>query len=139
MVLSHFLSHPVRVTLSAAKLLCAVHLFETHGYQVSSTIGPSMMPTFSVDGDWIAADMSHTRNRRNALRVGDLILYRIPLDDGNGIKRLVGMPGDFVSVGTPGERGAEKMIQVGIHFTSTSTYLTIAISGTQRSLLDRGR
>lgn len=112
MVLSHFLSHPVRLTLSTLKCLCFFHLIQSHGLQLSATVGPSMVPTFSVDGDWIAADMTHARNRKGALRIGDLVLYRIPLDDGNGIKRLVGMPGDYVSVGTPGERGAERMIQV---------------------------
>lgn len=111
-MISHFLGHPFRVTIGTIKFLCAFHLLQSHGIQLSSTIGPSMMPTFAVDGDWIAADMSHARNRKGALRVGDVVLYRIPLDDGNGVKRLVGMPGDYVSVGTPGERGADKMIQV---------------------------
>lgn len=112
MVLSHFLSNPVRVTVSVFKALCTFHLIQTHVIQLSATIGPSMVPTFSVDGDWIAADMTHARNRRSALKHGDLVLYRIPLDNANGVKRLVGMPGDYVSVGTPGEKGSDMMIQV---------------------------
>lgn len=65
------------------------------------------------DGDWVATDMTHARNRRKELRIGDLVQYRIPiLENADGIKRLVGLPGDYVCMGTPGERGEEQMIQV---------------------------
>jgi mitochondrial inner membrane protease subunit 1 len=112
MVFSHFRGHPVRLTLSTIKVLCAIHLIGTHGYQYSAVSGPSMMPTFAVDGDCIIADMTHARNRRKALRVGDLVLYRIPVDNASGVKRLLGLPGDYVSMGTPGEKGDDVMIQV---------------------------
>lgn len=152
MVLSHFLSHPLRLTLSTLKLVCAVHLLQTHLLQISPTAGPSMLPTFSVDGDWIIADMRHARNRlalsstssresssngkleggfnsnddkeEKGLKIGDLILYKIPISQTNsGIKRLVGLPGDYVSIGTPGDIGEERMIQV-FHLPSPLSHLT---------------
>lgn len=72
-----------------------------------------MLPTFTVDGDWIAADMTARLGRR--IKVGDLVLYKIPIfASQNGVKRVIGMPGDYVSLGTPGERGEEQMIQVRV-------------------------
>jgi inner membrane protease subunit 1 len=108
---SHFLSHPFRLTLSTLKLTLATHLVFSHGFQVSPASGPSMLPTFTVDGDWLAVDMTARLGRR--VGVGDLVLYKIPLDAHMiGVKRVVGMPGDYVSLGTPGEAGEEQMIQV---------------------------
>ncbi|CAG9940636.1 unnamed protein product [Clonostachys rosea f. rosea IK726] len=113
MVVSHFMSHPIRLTISTIKLVCTWHIITSHVFQVSPAQGPSMLPTFSVKGDWVAADMTHARNRRGQLRVGDLVLYRIPVsDNANGIKRLIGLPGDYVSMNTPGSPGEERMIQV---------------------------
>ena len=111
MVLNHLLAHPLRLTISTLKLACAFHLCVTHVAQVAPSMGPSMVPTFAVDGEWLYADM--TRRRGRGVGVGDLVLYRIPIfADQDGVKRVVGMPGDYVSLGTPGEKGEEKMIQV---------------------------
>jgi mitochondrial inner membrane protease subunit 1 len=113
MVFTHFRARPLHLTLQTFKLLCAVHLFQTHVFAIGATSGPSMCPTFAVDGDWVATDMTHARNRKKELRIGDLVQYRIPiLENADGIKRLVGLPGDYVSMGTPGERGEDQMIQV---------------------------
>lgn len=72
-----------------------------------------MLPTFAVDGDWIAADMRYRLGR--GVSVGDLVLYKIPISaHTHGVKRVIGMPGDYVSLGTPGERGEEQMIQVSL-------------------------
>lgn len=70
-----------------------------------------MLPTFTVDGDWILCD--HTRRYGRGVKVGDLVVYRIPVFTNQwGVKRVTGMPGDYVSVGTPGEPGDGLMIQV---------------------------
>ncbi|KAJ4181779.1 hypothetical protein NW755_010777 [Fusarium falciforme] len=70
-----------------------------------------MLPTFTVDGDWILCD--HTRRYGRGVSVGDLVVYRIPVFTNQwGVKRVTGMPGDYVSVGTPGDPGEELMIQV---------------------------
>lgn len=74
-----------------------------------------MLPTFTVDGEWIAADMRYRLGR--SVEVGDLVLYKIPLfAHQNGVKRVVGMPGDYVLLGTPGEPGDDQMIQVSRFF-----------------------
>ncbi len=105
--------HPLRLALSTLKATCLAHLAFTHLVQLSPASGPSMLPTFSVHGDWIAADMTARRGKGGSLRVGDLVLYKIPIfESQHGVKRLVGMPGDYVSLGTPGEQGEEQMIQV---------------------------
>lgn len=70
-----------------------------------------MLPTFTVDGDWVLCD--HTYRLGRGIGIGDLVVYKIPIfSNQRGIKRVTGMPGDYVSVGTPGESGEEMMIQV---------------------------
>ncbi|KZZ92874.1 Peptidase S24/S26A/S26B/S26C [Moelleriella libera RCEF 2490] len=111
MAFSHFIGHPARLAFSTLKATCLAHLTLTQLAQVSSAQGPSMLPTFAVDGDWIAADMRYRLGR--GVSVGDLVLYKIPISaHTHGVKRVIGMPGDFVSLGTPGERGEEQMIQI---------------------------
>ncbi|KAL7933926.1 peptidase S24/S26A/S26B/S26C [Trichoderma chlorosporum] len=110
-MISHLLGHPLRFAISTLKITCLAHLTLSHLLQVSPAQGPSMLPTFTVDGDWIAADMTYRLGR--GVKVGDLVLYKIPIfASQNGVKRVVGMPGDYVSLGTPGEPGEEQMIQV---------------------------
>ncbi|EQK98766.1 Peptidase S24/S26A/S26B/S26C [Ophiocordyceps sinensis CO18] len=90
---------------------CLTHLPFSHLVQISPAQGPSMLPTFSVDGDWVLADMTARHGRR--LRVGDLAIYKIPIFPSSiGAKRVIAMPGDYVSLGTPGEKGGHRMIQV---------------------------
>lgn len=72
-----------------------------------------MLPTFTVDGDWILCDNTHRYGR--GVGVGDLVVYRIPVFQSQwGVKRVMGMPGDYVSVGTPGDKGEELMMQVSL-------------------------
>ncbi|CCT71004.1 related to IMP1 Protease, mitochondrial [Fusarium fujikuroi] len=107
----HFARRPVQTTVSFLKAACLVHLGITYGYTISPAQGPSMLPTFTVDGDWILCD--HTRRYGRGVSVGDLVVYRIPIFNNQwGVKRVTGMPGDYVSVGTPGEQGEELMIQI---------------------------
>ncbi|KAM4065805.1 peptidase S24/S26A/S26B/S26C [Hirsutella rhossiliensis] len=111
MAIGHILGHPLRFALSTLKITCLAHLTLTHLVQLSPAQGPSMLPTFSVDGDWILADMTARHGRR--LAVGDLVLYKIPIfPSHSGAKRVVGLPGDYVSLGTPGDKGEDRMIQV---------------------------
>jgi inner membrane protease subunit 1 len=50
---------------------------------------------------WILYSSLHRRGRN--IQVGDVITYRNPIfPNENGCKRVIGMPGDFVSVMTPG-------------------------------------
>lgn len=108
---AHFLAYPIRFAFDVLKMGCLAHLVISEVIQFAPAAGPSMLPTFTVDGDWIAVDMRAKYGRRIAN--GDLVMFHIPTSKHSiGIKRLLGMPGDFVSIGTPGEPGEEKMIQV---------------------------
>lgn len=110
-MVSHFLAAPVRFTLSVLKMTATTHLFYTHFLQVAPCTGPSMLPTFSVEGDYLAIDMTARLGR--GVTNGDLVMYKIPMDPtALGIKRVVGMPGDYVVLGTPNAKGEEQTIQV---------------------------
>lgn len=104
---------PIKLIISTLKFTCALHLVQTHAFQVAPASGPSMLPTFTVAGEYVLTDATHARNRRSQLRPGDLVTYRIPIFRRDlGMKRLVGLEGDYVSIGTVGEKGEDMMIQV---------------------------
>lgn len=122
--MDHLIARPLHFTLSVLKLACTFHLVATNLVQCSPASGPSMVPTFTVDGEWLLSDMTCRRGRRIA--VGDLVLYRIPIfADQSGVKRVIGMPGDYVSLGTPSEGGGHgspsQMIQVSFSSTAVPT------------------
>jgi inner membrane protease subunit 1 len=49
--------------------------------------------------------------------VGDVVAYNIPINEEMGVKRVLGMPGDYVLMDTPDVEGrgggGGSMIQVG--------------------------
>lgn len=119
---------------------CLVHYVVANFWSIERARGPSMLPTMSVWGDWILHD--HTCRLGRGVGVGDLVSYKLPIVDGQiGVKRIIGMPGDYVLLGTPGERGQDKMVQVRvIHlslFINAVSDLRRA-TGPTRTLLSRG-
>lgn len=67
-----------------------------------------MIPTIAWDGDWIVLSKLHRYGKD--VSVGDLISYKHPVRQGvTGVKRVVGMPGDFVIRDTPPETFAVDM------------------------------
>lgn len=74
-----------------------------------------MLPTFEVMGEWILISKLHRLGRN--VQVGDLVVYDIPINDTLGVKRVLGLPGDYVMTGTPHcdrpPTGMERMVQVG--------------------------
>jgi mitochondrial inner membrane protease subunit 1 len=108
---SHFFQRPLRLTSSVLKLCCLTHLTFTEFIQVAPSQGPSMVPTFTVQGDWILSDMTCRRGR--GVGVGDVVMYRIPISDINcGVKRIIGMPGDYVTLRNPYDLSGSQVIQV---------------------------
>lgn len=90
-----------------------VHAFITHGYAIQTPVGPSMLPSIDLVGQWIIIDLTCRHGRR--VKVGDMVTYQQPNADYISLKRVVGMPGDLVLAGTPGATGGEmgaKMLQV---------------------------
>ncbi|PFH59843.1 hypothetical protein XA68_11792 [Ophiocordyceps unilateralis] len=107
----HVLGHPFRLGLSTIKLICVGHLTFTHLIEASAVGGPSMLPTFAIWGEWLVFDKTARRGRRVA--VGDLVSYKLPFDPcGLGVKRVLGMPGDYVSIAAPGDPGENQVMQV---------------------------
>lgn len=68
-----------------------------------------MMPTIFSFGEWVWISKYYRRGRD--VEVGDLVSFKSPIRDGeHAIKRVIGLPGDFVLMNTPGKSDA--MIQV---------------------------
>jgi len=67
--------------------------------------GPSMLPTFAVDGEIVIEDNITYRLFPDSLKRGDLIVAKSPIDPDNTIicKRVIGLPGDIVCVDPTGE------------------------------------
>lgn len=88
------------------------HLVFSYGFVIKPTYGASMVPTIATIGDLVLISKLHRRGRNIA--VGDLVNYENPFKCGSGvIKRVVGMPGDFVLRDTPGAENSEGwMVQV---------------------------
>ena len=74
-----------------------------------------MLPTFPVFGDILVTDKSYRRGgagRGKEIKVGDVVQFDSVYEPGEKvIKRVVGMPGDYVLMNTPGSR-REDMVQV---------------------------
>jgi inner membrane protease subunit 1 len=59
---------------------------------------------------WIFYSSLHRRGR--GIKVGDIITYTHPIFPSDaGCKRVIGMPGDFVSVMTPGRRDEDMGVE----------------------------
>lgn len=88
------------------------HVVAAHTFTIRFTYGASMVPTLQTIGDAVVISRAHRRGR--GIAVGDLVNYENPFRlDYGVIKRVVGMPGDFVLRDTPGAEGEGLMVQVG--------------------------
>lgn len=68
-----------------------------------------MLPTFEVLGDWVLISRAYRRGKD--IKVGDVVSFDSVVDPAERvIKRVIGMPGDYVLRDTPGT--SETMIQV---------------------------
>ncbi|KAF2126893.1 LexA/Signal peptidase [Dothidotthia symphoricarpi CBS 119687] len=86
------------------------HVFTTYIGGMGSTTGVSMVPTmpYTYRGPRCILIYSCLHRRGRGIRVGDVIAYTNPVfPRDRGCKRVIGMPGDFVSVITPGRRDAD--------------------------------
>ena len=102
---------PLRALKNSLQFLLFAHLFWDKFYSVGDTLGASMLPTFAVSNDWILISKLHTLGR--GCKVGDVVSYAHPVygPKVSVIKRIIGMPGDFV-VKDPMEEGPGEMLQV---------------------------
>jgi hypothetical protein len=119
---SYWIRHSVRALGLAIRVGAAAHLFVEFGYDAPRAWGVSMLPTLDQDRAWLL--LSHWHRRGRHIEVGDLVSYKIPIFEGHlGIKRVIGMPGDYVLTGMPDDTSNE-MIQV-----ISATPLRVQLSG----------
>ncbi|QRD04592.1 mitochondrial inner membrane protease subunit [Parastagonospora nodorum SN15] len=92
-----------RIALRYAQAALTIHIFQKYIGGVGSTVGISMIPTIPPEYfgyPYILYSSLHRRGR--GVKVGDVITYTHPLfPKQSGCKRIIGMPGDFVSAITP--------------------------------------
>ncbi|KAF2180960.1 LexA/Signal peptidase, partial [Zopfia rhizophila CBS 207.26] len=84
----------------------ALHLTTRYLFTITSTRGISMMPTIphSYNSNPVILISSLHRHGKG-IQVGDIISFSHPiLPNMYAAKRVIGMPGDYVSVVTPGKR-----------------------------------
>ena len=76
-----------------------------------------MLPTFEVLGEWLLVSKLHRFGR--GVKAGDVVAYSIPINDEVGVKRVLGLEGDYVLMETPdgGAGGGAGMIQVSLRAT----------------------
>ena len=100
-----------RNMVSVVKVFATWHLLTEYVVTLRGTYGPSMLPTIELRDDWVFISKLHRRGR--GVEVGDVISMMHPFLTGQGtIKRVIGMPGDFVLRDTPDIDGDDAMIQV---------------------------
>lgn len=105
-----YAGHPFRVAAATLKATLLCHLVMEYGFTTVITLGPSMLPTLEVLGDWVIISKSFRRGR--GIVVGDVISFDSVIEPGERvIKRVIGVQGDFVLRNTPGTENSE-MIQV---------------------------
>lgn len=115
--LAHSLLHPLltrspvsRALKYALAFLLTTHIFFEYFYVLEGAWGISMLPTIASHGDSLLISKYYRRGRQ--LSVGDVVSFKHPVFVGEyAVKRILGMPGDFVMVDTPG-KGGGRMVQV---------------------------
>ena len=110
-------SHPVTAhVLKFVQIFFAYHAFGSYIGYPTLTHGPSMLPTLNVQGDYVWISSLHQHGK--GVKIGDLVRVMHPQRPNEGIiKRLIGMPGDFVLRNTPSS-GSDAMVQVRFYVAS---------------------
>lgn len=108
-------SFVVGVIKVAMVMFLAYHAIFTYGFEISWPTGASMLPTFALGHDCIIISKLHRRGK--GIEVGDIVALHHPIGHNEGhalpglIKRVIGMPGDFVSLKRKGDGDDEKNIE----------------------------
>ena len=103
---------PVEWVVYVTAAFLGLHVFYSYFYSFDACSGVSMVPTIDSFGDWVWISKYYRRGR--GIVVGDLVSFKSPIRDGEqAIKRVIGLPGDFVLMNTPGKN--DDMIQVRQH------------------------
>lgn len=101
---------PLQVFIYGTGITLACHIWCEYFFTLSQAEGISMTPTVNATGDFLLLSKRYRRGR--GIEVGDIVSFKHPVDEGTfSVKRVVGMPGDFVLRDSPDTSGV--MIQVG--------------------------
>ena len=74
---------------------CALHFVNGNVVEVTMCLGPSMMPTFQQQGDYVLTE--HITPALGRLRVGDVVIARSPTNPAQVVcKRVLGREGDVI-------------------------------------------
>lgn len=115
--------HVFRVISACVKTIFIAHFFCEYGYCIQPTIGASMLPTLQVLGDNVLISRSYRRGR--GVQVGDVVSFASVIKPGQRvIKRVIGLPGDWVLRDTPPGSSRSKMIQVIIKLIESFCWLS---------------
>lgn len=75
---------------AALQFCCILHCFHEHILDVTICIGPSMLPTFNVEGDVVLVEFFSTKFQR--LKSGDVVVAKSPTNPKQTVcKRICGM------------------------------------------------
>ncbi|KAJ2825202.1 hypothetical protein IWW50_002957 [Coemansia erecta] len=84
-------------TLVAFPTACFIHTIFDYVGEITPAVGPSMLPTLSMDGDMLLIE--RLAGWRSRLRVGDLVVFTSPINPSKrAVKRLLGFAGDSLCV-----------------------------------------
>lgn len=108
-----------RLTLTVGKTAALFHLITHYGFVTTGVEGASMLPTVHIMGQYAVISSRHRHGR--GVQVGDLVTYDIPISRATcGLKRVVGMPGDYVAMQAPqaprGEGDTMMQVRRGLPF-----------------------
>ncbi|RVD80697.1 uncharacterized protein DFL_008591 [Arthrobotrys flagrans] len=94
------------------KLLAFTHLVVSKVFIISQCEGPSMLPTLPTSGSVV---VNNLYSRGRGIKVGDLIAAHRPDDmDVMLLKRVIGMPGDYVVTDPMAAGSGEETVMVRV-------------------------
>ncbi|XP_073279593.1 mitochondrial ATP-independent inner membrane protease subunit 1a-like [Primulina huaijiensis] len=94
--LAPFVKEGLQQSLRVAKFFCCVHVTNAYLCTFAYTVGPSMLPTFNLQGNLVLAERLTTRLGK--VGSGDVVLIRSPDNPRKVVtKRVKGVQGDVVS------------------------------------------
>ena len=100
---------PLYFLTSAFGGLLFLHVAYGYFFEYNGAYGASMVPTIMMEGESLLISKWYRRGR--GVQFGDIVSFAHPVKTGErAVKRVIGMPGDFVLRDTPGTSGT--MVQV---------------------------
>ncbi|KAF0462333.1 mitochondrial inner membrane protease subunit 1 [Gigaspora margarita] len=95
--ISPFARKAVKIFSVGIRAFCTIHITNEYIIEITQCLGPSMLPTLNMVGDFIA--LERITHRLKLLEIGDVVVCVTPTDPWRSVcKRIIGMPGDRVCI-----------------------------------------